>query len=117
MCNKYGIINKVLQLSLFLYDIFLRILQNMPDLSDISKGNIRRGKMGGSASRSGDRFSKNPYHHGDQEQFSVDEKQALSLERPNRPTPPNRPLPVLSVSLYLYVLSILSYFIQKRILH
>ncbi|XP_065059055.1 pericentriolar material 1 protein-like [Rhopilema esculentum] len=56
----------------------------MPDLSEIPKENVKKRGMGGSASKrvGGDRT------------FS-DEKEAQTFDRPSRPTPPNRPLPLL----------------------
>ena len=70
----------------------------MPDLSDVPKGNVKKGKMGGSVTKNADHLSKNPYSHEDQERFAAEERQALGVERPSRPIPPNRPLPVISVS-------------------
>ena len=87
-------------MEVFLYNELFHIhrnLQKMPDLSDISKENVKKGKMGGSASNAGDKFSRNPYNHDDEKQLTAEERKAVSIERPSRPIPPNRPLPVLSV--------------------
>ena len=70
----------------------------MPDLSDISKGNVRKAKMGGSASKNIENHFENRGSHENEKRFAAEERHSLNSERPSRPTPPNRPLPVITVS-------------------
>ena len=67
-------------------------------MPDISKGNVKKERMGGSASRNSDNYLQASNSHHNEVMFAAEERQALNMNRPSRPTPPSRPLPVLMVS-------------------
>ena len=63
---------------------------SMPDLSDIPKQDMKKRHMGGSASRNTTRNDINL-------SLRAATEEGLTQERPNRPTPQNRPLPNITV--------------------
>lgn len=68
----------------------------MPDVA--AKEDAMKEKMGASSSRNADSYLQNSNNHEQEVRFAAEERQALHVERPTRPTPPNRPLPVITVS-------------------
>ena len=62
----------------------------MPDLSDISKQEMKKRHMGGSASRNTTKNDNNL-------SLRAAAAEGLAQERPSRPTPQSRPLPNITV--------------------